>query len=142
MDILLIDTTGLVENVVEMASLAIAQAAFPTLACMQRTGAVGPGYVTHDGGLTFTAPAPAAKPTRLSKLDFVQRFTDAEYVGILTAAASSMALTAWMKKFEMATPTTDGTSIDLTDPRTIGGVHSLETSGLIAVGRAAQILTP
>ncbi len=41
---------------------------------------------------------------------------------------------------ELATPEDDGTSINLDDPRTQGGVQALELIGLIGEGRAEEIL--
>jgi hypothetical protein len=85
-------------------------------------------------------PAPAQPSRKLSKLEFINLFTDEEYVGILTAAKQSAAVEAWLKKFEMTSVDADGRSIDLTDPRTIAGVNALEAGGLLAAGRAAEIL--
>ncbi len=58
---------------------------------------------------------------RLSKLEFID-------------------LLAWIRKMELATPEDDGTSINLDDPRTQGGVQALELIGLIGEGRAEEIL--
>ncbi len=80
------------------------------------------------------------KPRRVSKLDFIMLFTDSEYVAILQASKASVQVEAWYKKFEMTTPNLDGTAIDLDDERTISGVQSLEAAGLIAEGRATEIL--
>lgn len=140
MDVLLIDASGHVDNVIEMFSVALAQAAYGDHLCIERTGDVGPGFTTTDGGATFTPSAPVPASSRVSKIAFIHRFTDGEFVGVLTAAQQSMALASWVKKLDMVTPEADGTSLDLTDPQVIGGVKLLEQSGLIAVGRAAQIL--
>jgi|WetSurSiteA1Bulk_404760.scaffolds.fasta_scaffold45880_2 hypothetical protein len=77
---------------------------------------------------------------RLSKLEFIELLTDTEYVTILTAAKESVQIEAWIRKMELATPDDDGTSIDLDDPRTQGGVQALELIGLIGEGRAEEIL--
>jgi len=79
-------------------------------------------------------------PRRLSKLSFVNLFTDAEYVGILTAARNNVQIEAWVKKMEMTAVDPDGLSISLDDPRTAAGVQALEAAGLIGTGRASQIL--
>lgn len=101
----------------------------------------GPGW-GYDGA-TFTPAASPAAPgsRRITKLDLINRLTDAEYIGILTAAKSSVEVEAWVKKLEMSTPDPDGTAIDLDDPRTIAGVQGLEDSGLIGPGRAAIVLS-
>ena len=85
------------------------------------------------------APTPA--PRRVTKLDYMQRFTDTEMAGIYSAAKSSIAVEVWLAKFNATTPEPDGTSMNLDDPRTIGGLQALEAAGLIGVGRAAEILS-
>jgi hypothetical protein len=77
---------------------------------------------------------------RLSKLEFIDLLTDTEYVTILAAAKESVQIEAWIRKMELATPDNDGTSIDLDDPRTQGGVQALELIGLLGNGRAEEIL--
>jgi hypothetical protein len=90
----------------------------------------------------FHAPEPVIQeevpPVRIStisKLDYMDRFTNAELAGIYTAAKQSIQVEVWLEKFKLAT------HIDLDDPRTISGVHSLEAAGLIGQGRAEDILT-
>jgi hypothetical protein len=82
---------------------------------------------------------PSPIPRRLSKLDYMQRFTEAEMAGIYSAAKSSISLEVWLAKFNATTPDPDGTSVDLDDPRTIGGLFAMESAGLLAAGRAAEI---
>ncbi len=98
------------------------------------------GYAWID--LPWPMPAPAAppKPRRLTKLEFIRLFTDVEFATILAASKQSVALEAWYERFRLATPEPDGTSIDLDDPRTVGGVLALQQAGLLAPGRAAEIL--
>lgn len=80
------------------------------------------------------APEPAPSGRVVSRLNFLDRFTDAELAGILAAADASAAVQVWIKKLELAG------EVDLDSPRTIAGVTALETAGLIAAGRAAAIL--
>ena len=91
----------------------------------------------------LTLPVDPAPPvpvyTRLTKLQFIDRL-GADYIAILTAAKQSVEIEAWLKRFEFATPDADGTSIDLADPRTIYGLNALEAAGILAAGRAAEIL--
>jgi hypothetical protein len=103
------------------------------------TDLASPGW-TYDGN-TFTQPEPVIQeevpPVRIStisKLDYMDRFTDAELAGIYTAAKQFVQIEVWLEKFKLAT------HIDLDDPRTVSGVHSLEAAGLIGQGRAAEIL--
>jgi hypothetical protein len=79
-------------------------------------------------------PAPPVAPVPLTHKQFMDKFTDSELAAIMTAAKSSIELELWFKRFEMAQ------DILLNDPQTISGVNALETAGLIATGRASEIL--
>lgn len=70
----------------------------------------------------------------LSKLEYMNLFTDTELEDIYTTAKTVIQVEVWLEKFKLAA------EIDLNDERTIGGVNALETAGLLAVGRAAEIL--
>lgn len=104
---------------------------------------VGSGYASEDdfnGGFPEgfewadpPTPTPVVKRT-LTRLEYMDRFTDAELAGIYTAAKSVVQVEVWLEKFKLAE------FIDLTDQRTIAGVQSLEAAGLLAAGRAAEIL--
>jgi len=73
--------------------------------------------------------------TRLiSKLDYLNRFTDAEVAAIYTAAKTDVMVEIWLEKFHLAS------EISLDDPKTIAGINFLEQSGLITTSRAAEIL--
>lgn len=60
----------------------------------------------------------SAEPRMLTRLKFRNRFTMDEKVAIYTAAES----------------------IDLSDPATISGVQALEDAGILAEGRAVEVL--
>lgn len=72
--------------------------------------------------------------TTLTKLEYMDRFTDAELAAIYAAAKTSVEVEIWLGRFKLAS------KVNLTDERTIAGVNALETAGLIATGRAAEIL--
>jgi len=76
-----------------------------------------------------------ARPARITRMQFVQRFTDQEMQGIIAAAKSNPSLEAFLLQWQAA----DG--VLLTDPTTVAGVQALEAAGLIATGRAQQILS-
>lgn len=80
--------------------------------------------------------ADRAIPQRLTRLQFLSRFTDEEMQSIVAAADASPALKAALLKWQASE------GIVLTDPATIAGVQALEIAGLIAPGRAEAILTP
>lgn len=80
--------------------------------------------------------ADRSTPNRITRLQFLLRFTDVEMQAIVAAADASPALKAALLKWQTAE------GIVLTDPATIAGVQALEIAGLIAPGRAEAILTP
>ena len=77
---------------------------------------------------------------RVSKLEYMNRFTDEELAGIYSMAKVAIPVEVWLAKFNAATPEPDGTSIDLDDTRTASGLFVLEAVGLLASGRANEIL--
>ena len=82
--------------------------------------------------------APSAQlpePPVITKLAFRFRLTDAEYVGILTAAKTEVAVQAWVETFNMVS------QVNLEDPRTVAGVEQLVTAGLLTQARSVEILT-
>jgi len=99
----------------------------------------GMGFDTCNHIAEVVVP-PTPPVRRLSKLQYMQRFTDAELAAIYSAAKVSAAVEVWLAKFNAASVETDGTSVDLDDPRTIAGLQALEASGLIGAGRAAEVL--
>jgi hypothetical protein len=93
--------------------------------------AVGPGY-SYDGE-TFTPPhAPPRVITKVAML--TGRLTQPEFVGILAAAKTDVAIEAWKYVFDSA-----GT-IDLDSQNTRSGLALLVTKGLLTQARADAIL--
>lgn len=84
-------------------------------------------------------PQEIQKITRLSKLDYMNRFTDEELAAIFTAAKTNVLVEIWLAKFNATTPEADGTSIDLTDARLLQGLDALEAAGILSAGRAQEI---
>lgn len=102
-------------------------------------------YPEGNYRLVPDVPAPATEDRRITKLAFRNRFTKAEKAGIEFAALDdptapiahrqqAAALRADLKDQEQAT------FIDLDDEDTRTGVLTLEAVGLIAAGRAVEIL--
>lgn len=81
-----------------------------------------------------TDPPGAPKSRILTRLAFMRRFSDAELATIYTAEDQSVVLKVWLDKFRLAE------EISLDDPEIVGGVNALEQMGLIAAGRAAEVL--
>ena len=117
------------------------------LAVASATASIGDGW---DGEVFIPTPAPEAPPesadTRITRLAFRNRFTQAEKVALELAALDnpaasaaarqqSAALRSYLKDLDAAT------FVDLTRPDTVAGVQTLEAGALIAAGRASAILT-
>ena len=77
---------------------------------------------------------------RVTKLEYMNRFEDAELAAIYSAAKVSVLVEVWLAKFNATTPEPDGTAIDLDDARTQGGLLALESAGLLGAGRAIEII--
>jgi hypothetical protein len=80
-------------------------------------------------------PPVDTRPPVITKLAFRFRLTDAEYVGILAAAKTEIAVQAWVETFAMVT------QVNLADARTVAGVQQLAALDLLTDERAATILT-
>ena len=96
----------------------------------------GMGFGTHEHTPEAVAelPAPSAAIGQISKLAYMERFTDAELANIYAAAKISPAVEVWLEKFKLAE------FIDIADPRTMAGLQALESNGLIGAGRALEVL--
>ena len=97
---------------------------------------VGQEFATHD----HTAVAGEAQaeqsvtPAVLTKTKFLLRFTADERVGLRTVAKTNPYIEDYMALLDSAS------EVDLGDPTTTAGVHTLEQFGLLVAGRAAEIL--
>jgi hypothetical protein len=139
---------NLVENVIEADMEFALSLSFDAVV---ETDAAAPGW-GYVGG-EFIAPAPAPQPEpeptpedrRITRLMFRNRFTQAEHVTIEIASLDDAA--APMQQRQMAAAlrvmqrqVSDAEFIDLNDQVTRAGVQQLEAFGLLAEGRAAEIL--
>ena len=80
-------------------------------------------------------PAPFSPPSIITKLAFRYRLTDAEYVGILTAAKTDVEVMAWVETFNMVS------QVNLDDPRTASGLEMMVAKTLLTEARKTEILT-
>jgi hypothetical protein len=87
-------------------------------------------------GAEFEPGPPPAPSTELTRLEFMDRFTNAELVDIYTAAKSDVQAQIWLDKVKTAQ------EINLADTRTREALAMLEAGGLIGEGRADEISTP
>lgn len=110
------------------------------------TAVVNPSLISLEGheadvhgkrwdGAAFVALAPVTTVQPISRLEFMDRFTDEELAAVLAAAKAVAAVEVFVKKMDAAS------QINLADPRTMAGVQALEAQQLIEVGRADEILT-
>lgn len=88
-------------------------------------------YEWHGGSLAFIEKNSSRI---LTKLSFMRRFSSTELAGIYTAAKSNVLMEIWLDKFKVAE------EINLEDQEIIEGLQMLEASGLLAEGRAAEVL--
>jgi hypothetical protein len=94
------------------------------------TGYAGQGF------FPFTPPPPPPPPVdELHKVDFLRLFTQAERIAIRQAAKSNPVVEDYQAILDAAT------IIRLSDPDIQEGIPELEDAGLLAPGRAAQILS-
>lgn len=94
----------------------------------------GMGFATHDHTEQAGQPVTPTGPRTMTKLEYLRRFTTAERVAIRAAAAANPVLEDYLKLMELAQEINTG------DPDTIAAVTMLEQAGLIAAGRAQEIL--
>ena len=94
---------------------------------------VGPDCV-YENGEFLKIPPPPLLPI-ITKVAFISRFTPQEYVGVVAATKTDVEVQAWYDLFQAANV------VDLSDPRTIAGVNSFVTKGLLTQERANAILT-
>lgn len=80
--------------------------------------------------VTVNVPA----PRRVTRQQFLDRLTPEETASIIEAAQASSSIAAWILRLENAA------FINLDDPACLMAMESLEIAGLIASGRAQEII--
>lgn len=121
---------NLVQNVIESASDPDGTNG-EWIAC----GDAGPGWLYNAQTGVFSAPAAASEQRHLAPASFKRRLTQPERIGIRQAAKVSDEVYDFMDLLDTSK------FIDLDDPLTQYGLQQLEAAGLLAAGRAAEILT-
>lgn len=89
----------------------------------------------HENAEPPPPPPPAPLHMRLTKLEFLRRFSQAERIAMRNAAAQSPEMHDYMAMLELAE------EIFLDDADTVAGVTLLESVGIIAPGRATEVLS-
>lgn len=77
---------------------------------------------------------PVPMPRIVTKLEYLRRFTTEERVAIRAAASVNPVLDDYLRLMELAQ------EINLDDADTVAAANMLEQAGLIAQGRAAEVL--
>lgn len=85
--------------------------------------------INEDGSIEGTVTGRV-----MTKLEYLRRFTQDERVAIRAAAKSNAVLEDYMALLELAQ------DVNTTDADTVAAVNMLEQAGLIATGRAQEIL--
>jgi len=89
----------------------------------------------YENGVFVDGPV-VVLPSIITKIAFLNRMTDAEFIGIINAAKTDAEIELWKTRFDNAT------SIDLADgSRVVAGFPMLVTKGLLTQARSAEILT-
>lgn len=80
-------------------------------------------------------PALVAPHPPITRLAMIDRFSDAEYTGILTAAKTDVEVQGWLDRLRAIS------KVDLTEPRNVSWVNVLVSKNLLTQPRADAILT-
>ena len=95
---------------------------------------VGMEFDTYDHVEQTSAAQPEPQGRVMSKLAYLRLFTQTERIAIRTAATGSAKLTDYLELLNLAD------EVNTADPDTRAAVRMLEAVGLLAPGRAAEIL--
>lgn len=137
MDILMIKD-GVVRSVSSVSSIEELQPYYPDMLLIERTGEEWEGWGYTNGEFTPPVGYLPPNPSKITQLAFLSRFTDAEAIAIdLNSQGNTISAAALRRETNKLNAST---YIDLKRSDTIAGVHKLEQYGLIAPGRAEQIL--
>lgn len=138
MDILVIKDS-VVEFVSSVNSIEELQPYYPDHTLVERTGEEWEGWYYLSGVFYPPDKEVNKSSTSITKLAFLNRFTDVEAIAIDLAGQGNTQEAALLRRVQKKM---DAVScIDLSDPDTIYGVTLLENVGLIGADRAQEILS-
>lgn len=92
------------------------------------------GHAYDVGTQAFTPPVPAVPRRTLTKLQFLRLMTQEERIAFRQAAKVNAEMEDFMHLLDLAA------DVDKDDPDVISGLAAAEAGGLLAPGRAAEIL--
>jgi hypothetical protein len=133
---LLVDTTNVVQGIIQLAPNSQADSAFGGCRVYKFSGDYNPAYLqtrTFDGTTLIEIKPPKWV---LTKFEFNSKFTMEELVNIENAATTDVLVKVLMNKFNIAE------EIELRDPAVIYGVNTLVEKELLTAERAKEILSP
>lgn len=90
----------------------------------------------YPGHYVLVGPEPTPFVLQvITKLAMIDRFTEAEYEGVLTAAKTDVQVQGWLDRFNVSN------QINLEDSRTVSGINLLVSKNLLTEARGNEILT-
>lgn len=118
----------------KVVNLAIAEYALADNWIQSDTAAIGDDFVN---GKIVPQPAPSAPPRSrtLTKLQFLRLMTQEERMAFRAAAKVNPVMEDFMALLDLAM------DVDKDDPDVVSGLQKAEQAGLLASGRAAEILS-
>ncbi len=127
----------LVDNVISADSIERAQMFYPEHECIE-AGLLGPGFIRINGEFVQPTPPEHPKIYKISRLAFMNRFTDLEAINIDMASRGETLAAATLRRH--LSKVENAEYIDLERADTRSGVLAMEEFGLLAAGRALEIL--
>ncbi|MDD3675221.1 hypothetical protein [Thauera propionica] len=76
----------------------------------------------------------ASAPRVLTKLQFLNRFTNEELAAVYTAAKTNVLIEVFLDKLKLAQ------EVNLDDPQTVDGLQALAAAGLLSEARVQEVL--
>lgn len=92
----------------------------------------GPEWLYNDG--QFSAPVKPPEPRIITKLSMINRFTESEYMAVLSVAKTDIAVEAWLNKFNLQV------RFDLDSDGVKNQINFLVSKVLLTAERANEIL--
>lgn len=87
-----------------------------------------------DAALALLRAPPPTQPRNFTSLEFLDLFTDAEQLAVVSAAMASAQVKLWYDRVLAAS------FVSLSDPRTSSGLQALVSAGLLTQVRRAAIV--
>ena len=131
---------NVVVNLILADDLARAQAFYPNFECMEQpaSGSPSAGWRRINGEWQPPLRVVRDGDFRITRLAFLSRLTDAEAITFDLASVGATVPAATLRRFMQKINA--ATYINLDDPLVLGALQQLEAFGILAQGRASQIV--